>query len=85
MIHFIDHLSKNNSIPAHKNHASIIFQEFIPRDKPCVTPRASFSSNCVSDQKEMNLEKVRDFFIHNRENKKNLLPFLHRYHGLRSM
>ena len=85
MIHLIDNVSKNNSIPAHKNHASTIFQEFIPRDKPCVTPRASFDSNCVSDQTEMNLAKVREVFVHNRANNKNLPHFLHRYHFLGAM
>ena len=63
------------SIPDHKNHASIIFQEFIPRDKPCVTPRASFASNCVSDQIEMNLEKVREVFVHNMAKKKKSFSF----------
>ena len=84
MIHLIDHVRKNNYIPSHKHHASIIFQEFIPRDKPCVTPRDSFASNCVSNKTKMNLENVREFFIHNRAKKKNLLLFLYRYHGLRS-
>ena len=55
MIHLIDIFSKHKSIQTHKQHASIIFQEFVPRDKPCVTPRASFASNYVSDKTEMNL------------------------------
>ena len=85
MIHLIDHVSKHKPILAHKHHASIILQEFIPRDKPCVTPRVSFASNCVSDQKKMNLENVKEVFFHNKANKKKILHCLHKYHGLGSM
>ena len=71
----IDHISKNNAIPNHKHHASIIFQEFIPKDKSFATPRASFASNYVSDQTEMNLTKVREFFVHHRSKKKKSFIF----------
>jgi len=33
----------------------------------------------------MNLKKVREIFSHNRLEKKNLIPFLHRSHGLGEM
>ena len=81
----IDHISKHKSIPIHKNHASIIFQEFIPKDKSFATPRAIFASNYVFEQQYMNLKNVRDFFVHHRSKKKNLLQFLHKYHGLGAM
>ena len=81
----VGNIRNHEAIPAHRYHASIILQEFIPRDKPCVMPRANFSSNCVFDQKEINLENVREVFVHNRAKKKKILHFLHRYHGLRSM
>ena len=71
----IGHISKHKSIPTHKHHASIIFQEFIPKDKSFATPRASFASNYVSDQTEMNFETVREIFVHHRSKNKNLLHF----------
>ena len=81
----IDHISNYKSIPAHKHHASLIFQKSIARTKSFATPRASFASNYVSDQKEMNLETLIEVFVHHRSKKKNLLHFLHRYHGLGEM
>ena len=81
----VGHISNHESIPTHKHHASIFFQEFLPRDKPCVTPRASFASNYVSDQKEMKFTKVREVFVYNRPKKEKILHFLSRYHGLGSM
>ena len=81
-IRMVGNISNHESIPTHKHHASNLFQEFFPRAEPLVTPRASFASNYVNDQIEMNLENVREVFFHNTANKNYLLHFLHRYHGL---
>lgn len=72
----IYHISKNKAIPTHKHHASIIFQEFIPKDKPFAKPGASFAPNYVSKQTEMNLTKFREVFVYNRYNNNNLLDIL---------
>jgi len=39
----------------------------------------------VFEQEKINLENMRDFFVHNRPSKKNLLEFLHKFHGFREM
>ena len=62
-IHMVGHISKDESIPTHTHHASIISHEFIPRVKPFVTHRAGFASNYVSCQTEMKLTNVREFFV----------------------
>ena len=84
-IHMVGHINNHEAIPTHKYHASISFQEAIPKNKSFATPRASIASNYVFDQKNMNLKKVRDFFVHNRSKKKKILHILHKCHGFREM
>jgi len=71
------HFRNYETIPAHKLHISIIFQEVIPRDKLFATHRAIFASKCVSNQKEMNFTEVREVFIHNSTRMKKILHNLH--------
>ena len=71
----IGHISNPEAIPTHKHHASITFQEVIPRDKSFATHRVNFSSNCVSDQTKMNLTNVREVFVHSRLREKKSFSF----------
>jgi len=75
------HIRKYESIPTHKHHVSITFQDVIPREKSFATYRVSFASNYVSNQKMMNFEKLREIFVHNSPRNKIFLPFLHRCYG----
>ena len=83
-IHMVGHISNHEAIPTHQYHASIIFQEAIPKNKSFATPRGNFASNYVSEQMEVNLT-VREAFFHHRSKFKNLLHILQRGHGFRAM
>jgi len=79
------HFSLYESIPTHRHDVSIIFQEVIPKDKSFATHTASFSSNNVFDQMEMNLTNVTNYSVHNSPRMKNLLQFLHKCYGFGEM
>ena len=85
MRHKVGHFRKDEDIPTHKHHVSIIFQEVIPRDKSFATHRAGFFLNYVLYQIGMNLENMRVVFVHSRPRMKKLLHVLHRCHGFREM
>ena len=80
MIHMVGHISNHEAIPTHTSCLHIF-----PGDKPCVTPRASFASNYVSNQTEKHLTKLREFFVHHKSKKKKILHILHRCHGFGEM
>lgn len=79
------HFSKYESIPTHRHHVSIIFQEVIPRDKSFTTHMANFASKYVSNQVEMNFIKMKEVFVNNRPRKKKILRVFHRCYGLGGM
>lgn len=71
MRHKGGNFSNYEDILTHKHQVSIVFQEVIPRDKSFATHRADFSSNYVLDQTGINLENMREVFVHNRPRIKN--------------
>ena len=81
MRHKGGHVSKYGVISAHKHHVSIIFQEFIPRDKSFATHKASFSSKDGFGQLEMNFIKVKEFFVNNTKRNKKTPLFITQVSG----
>jgi hypothetical protein len=50
-----------------------------------VVHRDNFSSKSVSDQMNMNLKKVKEFFVNSKQRNKNLLYFIHRCYDSREI